>query len=122
MLGKRVINLKISKLGQILRADKTGFCRLSHICFYISIKLCFVLYLSTLFTYLRMLFQIYQTMLCFVLIYAFYIFMLLHIYAVTYSLSFYLSWQFVCRPSCYLFSFLVTSYLFAYALYIYVLE
>ena len=27
-----LLNLKGSKLGQILRADKTGFCRLSHIC------------------------------------------------------------------------------------------
>ena len=31
MLGKRVIKLKGSKLGQISRADKTGFCRLGHI-------------------------------------------------------------------------------------------
>ena len=31
MLGKRVINLKGSKLGQILRADKIGLRRLSHI-------------------------------------------------------------------------------------------
>ena len=30
MLGKR-LNLKGSKLGQILRADKTGFHRLDHI-------------------------------------------------------------------------------------------
>ena len=30
MLGKRLLNLKGSKLGQILRADKTGFCRLGH--------------------------------------------------------------------------------------------
>ena len=29
---KKLLNLKGSKLGQILRADKTGFCRLSHIC------------------------------------------------------------------------------------------
>ena len=28
---KKLLNLKCSKLGQILRADKTGFCRLSHI-------------------------------------------------------------------------------------------
>ena len=31
MLGKVLLNLKGSKLGQILRADKTGFRRLSHI-------------------------------------------------------------------------------------------
>ena len=36
MLGKRVINLKGSKLGQILREDKTGFCRLDHISKYIN--------------------------------------------------------------------------------------
>ena len=29
MLGKELLNLKGSKLGQILRADKTGFRRLS---------------------------------------------------------------------------------------------
>ena len=28
---KKLLNLKDSKLGQILRADKTGFCRLGHI-------------------------------------------------------------------------------------------
>ena len=28
---KELLNLKGSKLGQILRADKTGFCRLGHI-------------------------------------------------------------------------------------------
>ena len=31
MLGKELLNLKSSKLGQILRADKTGFRRLGHI-------------------------------------------------------------------------------------------
>ena len=31
MLGKELFNLKGSTLGQILRADKTGFCRLGHI-------------------------------------------------------------------------------------------
>ena len=36
MLGKRVINLKGSKLGQILHEDKTGFCRLGHILKYIN--------------------------------------------------------------------------------------
>ena len=30
MLGKELLNLKVSKLGQILRADKTGFRRLGH--------------------------------------------------------------------------------------------
>ena len=34
MLGKELLNLKGSKLGQILRADKTGFRRLSHIILY----------------------------------------------------------------------------------------
>ena len=32
MLGKRVIKFERLKLGQILCADKTGFCRLGHIC------------------------------------------------------------------------------------------
>ena len=32
MLGKELLNLKGSKLSQILRADKTGFRRLGHIC------------------------------------------------------------------------------------------
>ena len=37
LLKKELLNLKGSKLGQILRADKTGFRRLSHIpCFLIS--------------------------------------------------------------------------------------
>ena len=31
MLGKKLLNLKGSKLGQILHADKTGFRRLGHI-------------------------------------------------------------------------------------------
>ena len=31
MLGKKLLNLKSSKLGQILCADKTGFRRLGHI-------------------------------------------------------------------------------------------
>ena len=30
MLGKELLSLKHSKLGQILCADKTGFCRLGH--------------------------------------------------------------------------------------------
>ena len=38
MVVKRVINLKGSKLGQILREDKTGFCRLGHISNYININ------------------------------------------------------------------------------------
>ena len=29
---KKLLNLKGSKLGQILRADKTGFRKLGHIC------------------------------------------------------------------------------------------
>ena len=36
MVVKRVINLKGSKLVQILREDKTGFCRLGHISKYIN--------------------------------------------------------------------------------------
>ena len=36
MVVKRVINLKGSKLGQFLREDKTGFCRLGHISKYIN--------------------------------------------------------------------------------------
>ena len=31
MLEKELLNLKGSKLGQILSADKTGFCRFGHI-------------------------------------------------------------------------------------------
>ena len=31
MLGEKLLNLKGSKLGQVYRADKTGFRRLSHI-------------------------------------------------------------------------------------------
>ena len=31
MLGKELLNLKGSKFGQILHADKTGFHRLGHI-------------------------------------------------------------------------------------------
>ena len=30
-IRKKLLNLKDSKLGQILHADKTGFCRLGHI-------------------------------------------------------------------------------------------
>ena len=29
---KELLNLKGTKLGQISRADKTGFCRLGYIC------------------------------------------------------------------------------------------
>ena len=39
MLGKELSNLKGSKLGQILRADKIGFRRLGHI--WVSIFLIF---------------------------------------------------------------------------------
>ena len=31
MLGKRVIKFESLRLGQILSADKIGFCRLGHI-------------------------------------------------------------------------------------------
>ena len=41
MLGKELINLKGSKLGQILRADKTGFRRLDHI---LANALCLYIY------------------------------------------------------------------------------
>ena len=37
MLEKELLNLKGSKLAQILCTDKTGFCRVGHICSYIAI-------------------------------------------------------------------------------------
>ena len=43
MLGKELINLKGSKLGQILRADKTGFRRLDHI---LANALCLYIYIT----------------------------------------------------------------------------
>ena len=36
MLGKRVIKFERLKITSILRADKTGFCRLGHNCVYFA--------------------------------------------------------------------------------------